>query len=82
MHDTETDRTEEQPGVTVGSIVAEQDFTQKLVPAALTEKFKPLSGTSVLDAINAKGNVHLDTSMQFEQDYPCKLARGLMDVYP
>lgn len=60
VHETKTDRTEEQQKNTFRTKIAEQYFNQKLVRVVYTVILKPLSQTSILLATNAKSMVQLN----------------------
>lgn len=60
--------------------MAEQDYNHEMVRVARTVTLKPLSGTLVLVATNAKGTLRIDAFAQFKKSYLCKVLRGVMDV--
>lgn len=80
VHKTETDKTGEKQKDTVTNIMAEQIINRDLLQVAPTVTLKRLSKTSVLVATKAKGIVQFFTFTQLEKGYPCKVARGVIDV--
>lgn len=80
--DTEPFKTEEQQNNTVTNIMADQEFSQEQVRAAHTVTLKALFETSVSVERNAKGIVHINALIQFEEISPSKVSHTVMDVLP
>lgn len=81
VHEGEAHKTKKPPDDTVTKIMTEQWFTKELALVARTVLSRLSSEASVIVVTHAKSIVHLYAFIQFEQDFLCRIAGDVIDVY-